>query len=55
MKKWKVKFYLTEVAFRNGSAVCTETTTAPTREAVVVWAKNYIKNTQFKFYEIIEL
>ena len=49
--KWKIKYYLTEVAFRSGVAAFTETL-GGSREFAVNWAQNKIKTSNFKFFDI---
>ena len=52
-KKWQIKYYLTETAFRAGVPAFTETISGD-RNFVVNWAQNKLKSSQFKFYDLIE-
>jgi len=53
MNKWKIRYYLTEVAFRSGVVAYTETISGD-RNYAVTWAQNKIKHSQFKFYDLVQ-
>ena len=52
-KSWKIRYYLNEMAFKSGCAAFTETIRGD-RNYVVNWAQNRLKNSQFKFYDLVE-
>ncbi len=53
MKTWIIKYYITESSYRAGVAAFTETIKGD-RNFVTNWAMNKVKNSQFKFYDIME-
>ena len=50
--KWKICYYFTESALRSGAPAFTETITA-NRNYAEAWAQNKLRNSQFKFYNIV--
>lgn len=52
-KKWLIRYYLNEGAYKTGSHAFTETVIGD-RNYVVNWAQNKLKTSQFKFYDLIE-
>lgn len=54
MKKWVIRYYLTEAAFRSGIPAFRETVNGD-RNFVVSWAQNKLKHTNFKFYDLTEI
>lgn len=53
VKQWLIKYYLTETAFKAGTPSFTETIKGD-RNFVVNWAQNKLRNSQFKFYDLVE-
>ena len=53
MKKWIIRYYITETAYKCGTAAFTETIQGD-RNFAVSWAQNKIKYGSFKFYDISE-
>ena len=54
MTKWRIRYYLTEGAYRCGCPSFTETITG-NRTSVISWAQNKLQHSQFKFYDLTEL
>lgn len=54
MKKWKISYYLSEVAYRGGCPAFTETISGDRAYAVTI-AQNRLRYSQFKFYDLEEL
>lgn len=52
-KKWLIRYYLNEGAYKTGSPAFTETIIGE-RNYVVNWAQSKLKACQFKFYDLIE-
>lgn len=52
-KQWIIRYYLTESAYRTGVPAFTEAICGD-RNFVVNWAQNRLKNSQFKFFDLIE-
>mgnify|MGYP000000144238 FL=1 len=52
-KQWLIRYYLTENAYKAGIPAFTETVGGD-RNFVVNWAQNKLKNSQFKFYDLVE-
>jgi len=52
-KRWVIRYYKTETAFKSGVPAFTETITGA-RNYVVTWAQNKLKHSQFKFYDLTE-
>ena len=53
MKTFVIRFYLTEVAYRAGTAAFVETLKCD-RNYAISWAKSRLKSSNFKFYDIQE-
>ena len=53
MKKWLIRYYLTESAYKTGCSAFTEIVKGD-RNFAVNWAQNKLKNSQFKYYDLIE-
>ena len=53
MKTWEIRYYLTEGAHRNGCPAFKETIKGD-RNFAVNWAQQKLRNSQFKFYDLIE-
>lgn len=53
MKKWIIRYYLSEGAFRTGCPSFTETIMGD-RTTVINWAQNKLRYSQFKFFDFIE-
>ena len=49
--KWKIKYYLTENAFKSGVPSFTETINGD-RNYAVNWAQKKVRNGSFKFFDI---
>ena len=54
MTKGRIRYYLTEGAYRCGCPSFTETITG-NRTSVISWAQNKLQHSQFKFYDLTEL
>lgn len=52
-KKWLIRYYLNEGAYKMGSPAFTETVIGD-RNYVINWAQNKLKTSQFKFYDLVE-
>lgn len=52
-KQWLFRYYLTENALKAGTPAFTETVNGD-RNFVTNWAQNKLKNSQFKFYDLVE-
>ena len=53
MKKWLIRYYLTETAYRAGIPAHSETVIGD-RNYAVSFATNRLKYSQFKFFDLIE-
>ena len=53
MKQWLIRYYLSEGAYKTGYPTFTEIINGD-RNFAVNWAQNKLKNSQFKFYDLIE-
>lgn len=53
MKKWLIIYYLTESAYKTGCSAFTEIVKGD-RNFAVNWVQNKLKNSQFKYYDLIE-
>lgn len=51
--KWEIRYYLTETAYKSGVVAFKETISGD-RNYVVNWANNRLKNSKFKFFDIIQ-
>ena len=51
--KWEIRYYLNEVAYKQGMAAFKETVNGD-RNFVINWAQNKIKHSNFKFYDIVQ-
>ena len=51
--RWEIRYYLTESAFKSGIASFTEMVQGD-RNYVITWAQNRIKNSNFKYYDIVQ-
>ena len=51
--KWEIRYYLTESAFKSGISSFTEMVQGD-RSYVITWAQNRIKNSNFKYYDIVQ-
>lgn len=52
-KQWLIRYYLTENAYKAGIPAFTETIGGD-RNFATNWAQNKLKNSQFKFYDLVE-
>lgn len=52
-KHWLIRYYLTESAYKTGTPAFTETVNGD-RNFAVNWAQNKLRNSQFKFYDLVE-
>ena len=53
MKTWEIRYYLTEGAYKIGCPAFKETIKGD-RNYAVNWAQQKIRNSQFKFYDLME-
>lgn len=53
-KQWRIRYYLSEGAYKTGCPAFTEMVNGD-RSFAVSWAQNKLKNSQFKFYDLTEL
>lgn len=53
MKTWEIRYYLTEGAYKTGCPAFKETIKGD-RNYAVNWAQQKIRNSQFKFYDLID-
>ena len=53
MKTWEIRYYLTEGAYKTGCPAFKETIKGD-RNYAVNWAQQKIRNSQFKFYDLVE-
>ena len=53
MKKWEIRYYLTEGAYRSGIPSLKETINGD-RNFAVNWAQQKLRNSQFKFFDLVE-
>lgn len=53
MKQWIIKYYVAESSYRAGVAAFTETISGD-RNYVTNWAMNKVRNSQFKYFDIME-
>lgn len=53
MKTWEIRYYLTEGSDKTGCPAFKETIKGD-RTYAVNWAQQKIRNSQFKFYDLIE-
>ena len=51
--KWEIRYYLTEQAYKCGIAAFKETINGD-RNYVINWANGRIKNSKFKFFDIVQ-
>ena len=51
--KWEIRYYLTEQAYKSGVVAFKETINGD-RNYVVNWANNKLKNSKFKFFDIVQ-
>ena len=54
IKQWRIRYYLSEGAYKTGCPAFTEMVNGD-RNFAVSWAQNKLKNYQFKFYDLTEL
>lgn len=52
-KRWLIRYYLTGGAYKIGIPAFTDTMSGD-RNFIVSWAQNKLKNSQFKFYDLVE-
>lgn len=53
MKTWEIRYYLTEGAYKTGRPAFKEKIKGD-RNYAVNWAQQKIRNSQFKFYDLVE-
>ena len=53
-KQWRIRYYLSEGAYKTGCPAFTERVKGD-RILAVNWAQNRLKNSKFKFYDLTEL
>ena len=51
--KWEIRYYMTESSFKCGIAAHKEVLNGD-RNYVINWAQNRIKNSKFKYYDIVQ-
>ncbi len=52
-KRWLIRYYLTENAYKAGIPAFTETILGD-RNFAISWAQNKLKSSLFKFYDLVE-
>lgn len=53
MDKWEIRYFLNETALRGKTPAFKETISG-TKDYAENWAKNRLKHSNFKFYEIVK-
>ena len=53
MKTWEIRYYLTENAYKTGCCSFKEIIKGD-RYYVLNWVQQKLKNSQFKFYDMVE-
>ena len=53
-KQWRIRYYLSDGAYKTGCRAFTERVKGE-RILAVNWAQNRLKNSKFKFYDLTEL
>lgn len=51
--KWTIRYYLTENAFRTKTPSFKETVNGD-KNFATKWAQNKLKNSQFKYFDLVE-
>ena len=54
IKQWRIRYYLSDGAYKTGCPAFTERVKGD-RILAVNWAQNRLKNSKFKFYDLTEL
>lgn len=52
-KQWLIRYYLTENAYKTKIPAFTEAINGD-RNFAINWAQNKLRNSQFKFYDLVE-
>jgi hypothetical protein len=51
--KWEIRYYLSEVAYKSGVPSFKEIFNGD-RNAAINWAQTKVKNSNFKFYDMVQ-